>query len=138
MIFVDASAMVAIIAEEPDAGELERMLLGSSAAITSPIAIFEATLAMGRILAVDLGFARSLVDKMLSAASVNIVAISRRDADLALAAHARYGKGRGHPAQLNMGDCFAYAVAQAHGAALLFKGEDFGHTDIRPAVEAKP
>jgi ribonuclease VapC len=54
-----------------------------------------------------------------------------------LLAFARYGKGRGHPAQLNMGDCFAYAVAKTHGAILLFKGEDFGQTDIRSAADAR-
>lgn len=133
MIFVDASAMVALLAREPEAAELEPILLGASAAITSPVAIFEASLAMGRVLAVDLDVARSLVGKLLSAASIEVVAISPSDADLALDAHARYGKGRGHPAQLNMGDCFAYAVARTHGADLLYKGDDFKLTDIRPA-----
>lgn len=56
-------------------------------------------------------------------------------AAIALEAHARFGKGR-HPAALNMGDCFAYALAKAHGAALLFKGDDFVKTDIALAVES--
>ena len=55
----------------------------------------------------------------------------RREAELALTAFDRYGRGRGHPAQLNLGDCFAYAAASAHWAALLFKGEDFDKTESR-------
>ena len=53
---------------------------------------------------------------------------------IALQAYAQFGKGR-HPAALNMGDCFAYACARAHGAALLFKGEDFSRTDVLVARE---
>ena len=56
-------------------------------------------------------------------------------AELARTAHRRFGRGSGHPARLNFGDCFAYALAKATGEPLLFKGEDFGHTDIRSALE---
>ena len=58
------------------------------------------------------------------------------EAGAALDAFSRYGKGRGHPAQLNMGDCFAYAVAKTYRTALLFKGDDFSKTDIRSAHQA--
>jgi ribonuclease VapC len=61
---------------------------------------------------------------------VKVVPIGTAEADLALSAFARYGRGRGHPAQLNMGDCFAYAVAKSHRTTMLFKGEDFSKTDI--------
>ena len=64
------------------------------------------------------------------------VGIGDREYDLALQAYAQFGKGR-HPAGLNMGDCFAYACAKAHNAALLFKGEDFPKTDI-PLPEGQP
>jgi hypothetical protein len=57
--------------------------------------------------------------------------------ETALSAFARYGKGRGHPAQLNLGDCFAYAAAKNHRRALLFKGDDFDKTDIRSAPRAR-
>ena len=60
-----------------------------------------------------------------------------REAEAALDAFSGYGKGRGHPAQLNLGDCFAYAVARTYQTALLFKGEDFDKTDIRSAMEAR-
>ena len=59
-----------------------------------------------------------------------------QEAQTALAAFSRFGKGRGHPAQLNLGDCFAYAMAKNHRLALLFKGEDFDKTDIRLAARA--
>jgi ribonuclease VapC len=67
-------------------------------------------------------------------AGVHAVSITETEAETALAAFSRYGKGRGHPAQLNLGDCFAYAMAKNHRTALLFKGEDFGKTDISAAV----
>jgi ribonuclease VapC len=60
--------------------------------------------------------------------------ITADQARTALYAFARYGKGRGHPAQLNLGDCFAYAVARDRRVPLLFKGNDFSQTDIEPAV----
>jgi len=74
------------------------------------------------------------VREFLSAARIRTVPITDKEADLALGAFARYGKGRGHPAQLNMGDCFAYAVAKAHQVPLLFNGDDFDKTDIIPAI----
>ena len=67
-------------------------------------------------------------------AVVRTVSITDHDAHTALVAFSRYGKGRGHPAQLNLGDCFAYAVAKNAGTTLLFKGDDFDKTDIRPAT----
>ncbi len=62
---------------------------------------------------------------------MRLVPIAAAESREALAAHARFGKGRGHPARLNMGDCFAYGCATANDAALLYKGDDFAHTDLR-------
>jgi len=70
------------------------------------------------------------------AVGIIVMPITEADGLTALEAFARYGKGRGHPAQLNMGDCFAYAAAKNAGASLLFKGSDFGHTDIRQAMQS--
>ncbi len=67
----------------------------------------------------------------MTISEVENVAIEQADARTALDAFARFGKGRGHPAQLNMGDCFAYAMAVGRNAALLFKGNDFNQTDVR-------
>jgi len=73
------------------------------------------------------------VSAFLGTAGIGIAPITEQEAMVALEAFARYGKGRGHPAQLNMGDCFAYAVARTHRTSLLFKGDDFAKTDIPPA-----
>ncbi len=70
------------------------------------------------------------VGEFLDVTGTSLVAVAAADGDTALAAFARYGKGRGHPAQLNLGDCFAYAMAKNHGLPLLFKGDDFDQTDI--------
>ena len=63
-------------------------------------------------------------------AGIAVVPISPVEVELALSAFARFGKGQGHPVQLNMGDCFAYAAARHHGAAVLCKGSDVAQTDI--------
>ncbi len=72
--------------------------------------------------------------EFLETADVASVPITDKDAATALDAFSRYGKGRGHPAQLNLGDCFAYALARHHRTSLLFKGDDFGRMDIQPAI----
>ena len=77
------------------------------------------------------------VSEFLGTAGVRTVSITGKEAEAALDAFSRYGKGRGHPAQLNMGDCFAYAVAKTYRTTLLFKGEDFTKTDIQSATEAR-
>lgn len=133
MIFVDASALVAIICGEPDAPELVARLDGSGRVITSPIAIYEAVLAVRRLLRGSLEDARQDVSDLVARAGIAVVPISPVEVELALSAFARFGKGQGHPAQLNMGDCFAYAAARHHGAAVLCKGGDFAQTDIRLA-----
>ncbi len=102
--------------------------------LTSPIAVFEAVLAVTRAHAGDRERARHLLSNLLDSARVAIASIDAQAAVLALEAHARYGKGTGHPARLNMGDCFAYALAQERGEPLLFKGEDFARTDVRRAL----
>lgn len=133
-MFVDASAIVAIVTSEPEADMLADTVGDARSAITSPIAIFEAAMAICRKQQGSLAEAREDVAVFLDAAGVVTVSVTGRDAEIALDAATRYGKGQGHPAQLNMGDCFAYAVATTHGKALLFKGEDFSKTDIRSAM----
>jgi ribonuclease VapC len=131
-MFVDAAAIVAILTREPEADLLADALEAASAPITSPIAMFEAVLGVCRKRHASIAEAQMDVLEFLSAASVQVVDISTRDAATALDAFARYGKGSGHPAQLNLGDCFAYASARNAGLSLLFKGEDFSKTDILP------
>ncbi len=133
-MFVDASALVAILMREPGWEALANCLDGAPHPTTSGLAVYETVVALARMKDGDVGAARAEVGAFCAAAGLTIVDVEPQDADAALAAFARYGKGRAHPAKLNMGDCFAHALAERHGAALLFKGNDFPHTDIVPAL----
>lgn len=117
--------------EEPGSRQLAERLESAAQPMTSPIAIFEAVLAIRRILQASVEIASDRVDDFLAITGTRSISVTPDIAALALDAFARYGKGQGHPAQLNMGDCFAYAVAKKQDAPLLFKGDDFGKTDIR-------
>jgi len=134
LVFVDASAILASLTREPEADTLADVLGNASSPITSPIAIFEAALGICRKRHASVEEAEQDVGEFLALAGVRTVAITDNDGHTALAAFSRYGKGRGHPAQLNLGDCFAYAAAKNAGMTLLFKGDDFDKTDIRPAT----
>jgi ribonuclease VapC len=129
-MFIDASAIVAILTREPEADAMADALQEASSPITSPIAVFEAVLGICRKRHASVEEAGADVGDFLELAGARTVAITEEDAATALAAFSRYGKGRGHPAQLNLGDCFAYAMATNHRVPLLFKGEDFDKTDI--------
>lgn len=136
-MFVDASAIVAIITREPEADTLADVLSAARSPITSPIAVFEAALGICRKRRSSVEDAEEDVREFLELARIELIALTARDAEMALFAHSRYGKGRGHPAQLNLGDCFAYAAAKNHRTSLLFKGHDFTRTDIRSAARRR-
>ena len=136
-MFVDASAIVAILTRESEADNLADTIEKARTPITSPIAIFEATLGVCRKRHASVEEAEQDVGEFLELAGVRIEPITDKEARTALAAFSRYGKGRGHPAQLNLGDCFAYAMAKNARTGLLFKGEDFDKTDILPATQPR-
>jgi ribonuclease VapC len=75
------------------------------------------------------------VDNFITKAGIEIAPVTAAHAKIARAAYRDFGRGSGHPAKLNFGDCFAYALATALGEPLLFKGDDFIHTDVTPALE---
>ena len=133
-MFVDASALVAILVREPGWEALAKKLGLAVRPITSAIAIYETALAVARLRDGDLVLALADVRAFLHAADMAVVEIGTDDADAAVTAFARFGKGRNHPARLNRGDCFAYALAKRHGVPLLFKGDDFSKTDLRDAA----
>jgi ribonuclease VapC len=133
-MFVDASAIVAILTREPEADAFADLLEAAQSPITSPIAIFEAALGLARKRHASVAEAEADVREFLSVARVACVPITEAEAETALGAYSRYGKGRGHPAQLNLGDCLAYAAARTNRVSLLFKGDDFSKTDIAPAT----
>lgn len=131
-MFIDASALTAILAGEADALQLAGRMQRARPLMTSPIAVWETAAAVARILGLPVAGATRAVFDYLDAAEIGLAAVPPEAAAIALDAFDRYGKGR-HRAQLNMGDCFAYACARHFGEPLMFKGGDFPLTDIEAA-----
>lgn len=131
-MFVDASAFVAILASEEGADALLARLQQAEVRYTSPMAIWETSLALGRERRVAPTDALKLVTDFLKLLSISVEPIDQGAGELAVVAHQHYGKGR-HPAGLNFGDCFAYASARQLNMPLLYKGDDFPKTDIEAA-----
>ena len=129
-MFVDASALVAILLEEDDGPSLAQRIELAGVRLTSPIAIYEAVTAVNRVHAGGIKLAEGSVRAFLQRAGIAVLAIEDAAATGALEAHSRFGKRSAHPAKLNMGDCFAYAMAKQHGVPLLYKGDDFAQTDL--------
>src|SRR5262245_34278153 len=123
-MFLDASAMIAIIARESDAAELTQRLRQASEVHTSPFAIYESVLGLARLGDASVRDAQIILEQFLDQVEAQIVPITAAIGRGALSAFERYGRGR-HPAALNMGDCFAYACARELDLPLLFKGDDF-------------
>src|SRR3954447_17958750 len=123
-MFVDASAIVAIIAREAEGVSLAVKLDAANEVYTSPIAAYESVLGLARVLKVPLETAGDLLDDFIGDSEIRLLAIGTDVYHGAIEAFARYGKGR-HRASLNLGDCFAYACAKSLGVPLLCKGDDF-------------
>jgi ribonuclease VapC len=128
-MFVDASALLTILLGEPEADRFIDALQSADPLYTSPIALFETVTGLRSKRPMPLAVAEERVHRLLATASITVVSITDEIGRLALDAHDQYGKGR-HRAQLNMGDCFAYACAKAHRVRILYKGDDFSRTDL--------
>lgn len=128
-MFLDASAIVGIIAIEADAASLAARLSRARSPRTSAMAVAEAAFALARIADAPPTDALGLIERFLAESGTEFVSIDRTTARLAIEAFTRFGRGR-HPAALNFGDCFAYACARQMDAPLLCKGNDFPRTDI--------
>ena len=131
-MFVDASALTAILSEESDAFELLARLQKAQQRITSPLAIWETVIAVARNIGLSIRDAHEAVEQFLRLAEIEVVAVPPEARALAIEAYDRFGKSR-HPAGLNFGDCFAYACARRARVPLLYKGDDFPRTDIETA-----
>ena len=131
-MFIDASAIVAIIANESDSEELVAKLKSTKNRSVSPLVVFEAVLALVRIGSRSHHDMLEIVNEFLKIYAIKQTSIDNSLAEIAIEAHARFGKGR-HPAKLNMGDCFSYACAKLKKQPLLFKGNDFNKTDVKLA-----
>jgi ribonuclease VapC len=128
-MIVDTSALIAILEQEPEAERIARTLASTSERMLSAANLVEVGIVMQARRGDD--GARDL-DLLIAKLKVEIVPLSARQADVARKAFRRYGRGR-HGARLNFGDCLAYALAKDESAPLLFKGDDFGQTDVMVA-----
>ena len=141
-MFLDSSAIVGILGREPGHEELEKRLAAAGPSFfVSPLVKFEASVALARQKnqssaasvkpsAAALRQAIAAVDAFVEDLDIEEVPISPEIGKAALDATVAYGKTVGHPADLNFGDCFAYACAKLLGVPLLYKGNDFSRTDL--------
>ena len=128
-MIVDTSALVAVLDQELEAERIVRTLASAPERILSAANLVEVGIVMQARRGDD--GARDL-DLLLAKLRVDIAVVTANQADIARKAFRRYGRGR-HAANLNFGDCFAYALAKDTSAPLLFKGDDFGQTDVMVA-----
>jgi ribonuclease VapC len=130
VIFVDSSAIVAILAADPDAAMLAGKLEGDAERISAGHVILEASMRLASLFGLSAAAADGLVTRLLREADITVVPITEEVGHTAVAAFERYGRGRGAGGLLNFGGCLSYACAKAHGARMLFKGHDFTQTDV--------
>jgi ribonuclease VapC len=130
-MIVDSSAVVALMKLESDSRQIVEALFSSGSALMSAGTYVEAGIVVDRLR--DPRSSRQF-DLLLREANVEIVPVSAEQARIAREAYRDFGKGSGHPAGLNFGDCFAYALARERNEPLLYKGDDFVHTDIKSAL----
>ncbi len=126
---VDTSALIALLSMEPEAARLAKAIEADPVRLISAATIVEA----GVVIEARYGAegAREL-DALISKAALTVEPFTAEHAEIARTAWRRFGRGR-HPANLNLGDCFSYALARTSGEPLLFKGHDFAQTDLAAA-----
>lgn len=129
MIVVDTSAIVATLFAEPSAAEVERQLLERRCSMSAATRV-----ELGIVIEAKTGPAGTqLLDELVERVGLEIIPVDREQAELALVCWRRFGKGR-HPAGLNYGDTFSYALARQMGQPLLYVGDDFARTDIEAST----
>ncbi|RUW19546.1 type II toxin-antitoxin system VapC family toxin [Mesorhizobium sp. M4B.F.Ca.ET.215.01.1.1] len=129
-MFVDTSVVVAILSGEQDADEWSNRIEQAPSRMTSALVVLEAAMRLSTKLSVEPLVAETVIGAFLHEANIEIVPIGAGEGRLAVKAFSDYGKGRGHPAQLNLADCLSYACAKSHGLPLLYRGNDFSRTDL--------
>ena len=130
-MILDSSAVLAILFAEDDAPDFAHAIETAAACHMSAANWLEVAIR------IDLGgsqVASNAFDDLMAAAGVMVEAVTESQVAIARRAYRAYGKGNRHPARLNFGDCFAYALAKETGEALLFKGDDFSRTDVEAAL----
>jgi ribonuclease VapC len=131
-VIVDTSAIMAMFKREPEAAAFASLIEEAPIARISAGTYVELAAVIDRSLD---AVASSALDPFLGESRIQIEPFTQGQARIARVAYQRFGKGSGHPARLNMGDCFAYALARDLGEPLLFKGGDFALTDIELVIE---
>jgi ribonuclease VapC len=130
-MIIDTSALLAILRDEPEAPSCARAIAEAATRRISAASFLEAAIVTD---ASRDPIAGRRLDDLLRVGGIAIESVTEEQARLGREAYRDFGKGSGHPAQLNFGDCFAYALAKVTGEPLLFKGGDFAQTDVRPAI----
>ena len=132
-MIVDSSALVALLLDESESTAIASELTRSAVNRISAGSFIETSIVIdGRRNPV----VSSRLDALLALHTINIEAVTAEQAVIARQAYRDYGKGSGHAASLNFGDCFSYALAKVTGEPLLYIGDDFGHTDLRSVLPA--
>ncbi|MCK0111545.1 type II toxin-antitoxin system VapC family toxin [Ornithinimicrobium sp. F0845] len=130
-MIVDSSAIVAVLLDEPERGAFLEAIRSAPQAAMSAVSCTEVGVVLdGR----RNGVLSRQYDVLLEELGVTVLDVTAGQARVAREAYRDFGRGSGHPARLNFGDCFSYALAAERDEPLLFKGDDFGHTDVRRAV----
>ena len=132
-MIIDTSAVIAILRSEPEATSYARVIADAAARRVSAVNFVESAVVID---ASRDPIATRRFDEFIQEASISIEPVTEIQARIARDAYRDFGKGSGHPAKLNFGDCFAYALAKTSGEPLLFKGKDFAQTDIASALPA--
>jgi ribonuclease VapC len=130
-VIIDTSALIAILRAEDDAGDMAVAIEKAQIRRISAANFLETAVVID---ASRDPVASRRFDELVDVAELRVEAVTFEQVRIARDAYRDFGKGSGHKAGLNFGDCFAYALARTTGEALLFKGDDFGHTDIAPAL----
>ena len=128
-MIVETSALIAILFEEDDAEKFRQAIASAPVRRMSAANYVEAGIVID---SQKNPLASGRVDEFLTRASIEIEGVTASQAKIARQAYRDFGKGSGHPAKLNFGDCFAFALAVETGEPLLYKGDDFTHTGINP------
>ena len=124
---IDSSALVALLLAEPETEVFVTAIAAAGERLLSTASYLETAIVMTARAGPQ---ARERLDTLIASLSVALVPFTPEQARLAVSAFQRYGRGAGHPASLNYGDCFTYALAKLTGEPILFKGNDFSHTDL--------
>ena len=130
MIVIDSSAVIAIFRQEDDAENFARSIAVDDDPVMSAANLVETSIVLRGLKKVAPEKAERWLDDFMKASGIRIEPVTPDQAQAARSAHVRFGKGTGHSAALNYGDCFAYALAKTMDAPLLCKGNDFRSTDI--------